>query len=126
PAGDRRFSAQIRAPAAHPAHTVPDAHTFDHHWHDRMVLAKDMGFTGLNWPQYAWIAAAVTLVVLMAIQGLGYLLPTNLRVCLELQRNNPDPTKIASLTNRYFMAVATRGVMQVATIVIMARLATGI
>jgi hypothetical protein len=52
--------------------------------------------------------------------------PTNLRVCLELQRNNPDPTKIASLTNLYFMAVATQGVMQVATIVIMARLATGI
>ena len=89
-------------------------------------LAKDMGFTGLNWPQYAWIAAAVALVVLMAIQGLGYLLPTNLRVCLELQRNNPDPTRIARLTNRYFMAVATQGVMQVATIVIMARFATGI
>jgi hypothetical protein len=89
-------------------------------------LAKDMGFTGLNWPQYAWIAVAIALVVLMAIQGLGYLLPTNLRVCLELQGNNPDPTKIASLTNRYFMAVATQGVMQVATIVIMARLATGI
>ena len=30
------------------------------------------------------------------------------------------------LTNRYFMAVASQGVMQVATIVIMARLATGI
>jgi hypothetical protein len=88
-------------------------------------LAKDMGFTGL-WPQNAWVAAAVALVVLMAIQGLGYLLPTNLRVCLELQRNNPDPVRIARLTNRYFMAVATQGVMQVATIVIMARLATGI
>jgi len=89
-------------------------------------LAKDIGFTGLNWPQYGWVAAALVLVLLMAIQGLGYLLPTNLRVCLELQRNNPDPTRIASLTNRYFMAVATQGVMQVATIVIMARLATGI
>jgi hypothetical protein len=30
------------------------------------------------------------------------------------------------MTNRYFMAVASQGVMQVATIVIMARLATGI
>ena len=89
-------------------------------------LAKDMGFTVLNWPQYGWVAAAVALVVLMAIQALGYLLPTNLRVCLELQRNNPDSTRIARLTNRYFMAVATQGVMQVATIVIMARLATGV
>jgi hypothetical protein len=85
-----------------------------------------MGFTALNWPQYGWVAAALVLVLLMAIQGLGYLLPTNLRVCLELQRNNSDPTRIASLTNRYFLAVASQGVMQVATIVIMARLATGI
>jgi uncharacterized membrane protein len=89
-------------------------------------LAKDLGFTVLNWPQYGWVAAALALVVLMAIQGLGYLLPTNLRVCLELQRTNPDATRIASLTNRYFLAVASQGAMQVATIIIMARLATGI
>jgi hypothetical protein len=89
-------------------------------------LAKDLGFTALNWPQYGWVAAAIGLVVLMAIQGLGYLLPTNLRVCLELQRNSPDAARIAKLTNRYFMAVASQGVMQVATIIIMARFATGI
>jgi hypothetical protein len=71
-------------------------------------LAKDIGFTGLNWPQYGWVAAAVALVALMAIQGLGYLLPTNLRVCLELQRNDPGPTRIARQTNRYFMAVASQ------------------
>ena len=89
-------------------------------------LAKDLGLLDGPWPQFGWVAAALALVVLMTIQGTGYLLPTNLRVCLELQRNNPDPTRIARLTNRYFMAVASQGVMQVATIVIMARLATGI
>jgi hypothetical protein len=73
-----------------------------------------MGFTGLNWPQYAWIAAAVALVVLMAIQG-SDTVAYNLRVCLELQRNSPDATRIARLTNRYFMAVASQGVMQVVT-----------
>jgi hypothetical protein len=36
------------------------------------------------------------------------------------------PSQDCQVTNRYFMAVATQGVMQVATIVIMARLATGI
>jgi uncharacterized membrane protein len=89
-------------------------------------LAKDMGFTVLNWPQYGWVAAAIALVVLMAIQGLGYLLPTNVRVCLELQQERPDAAKIAKLTNRYFMAIAAQGIMQVATIIIMARFATGI
>ena len=89
-------------------------------------LAEDMGFTALSWPHYAWVAAALALVILMTIQGLGYLLPTNLRVCLELQRDNPDNARIAKLTNRYFLAIAAQGIMQVATIIIMARLATGI
>jgi hypothetical protein len=34
--------------------------------------------------------------------------------------------RIASLTNRYFFAVALQGVMQIVTIIIMARFATGI
>jgi uncharacterized membrane protein len=89
-------------------------------------LAEEMGFTALNWPQYGWVAAALVLVVLMTIQGLGYLLPTNFRVCLELSRDKPDNARIAQLTNRYFFAVALQGIMQVVTIVIMARFATGI
>ena len=89
-------------------------------------LAKDIGFTALDWPQYGWVAAALALVIVMSVQGLGYLLPANLRVCLELQRDNPDAARIAQLTNRYFFAVASQGVMQVVTIIIMARFATGI
>jgi uncharacterized membrane protein len=89
-------------------------------------LAQDMGFTLLPWPQYGWVAAALALVILMSIMGLGYLLPTNLRVCLELQREKPDQARLARLTNGYFLAVALQGTMQVITIVIMARFATGI
>ena len=89
-------------------------------------LAEARGFTALNYPQYAWVAAALALVVLMTIQGIGYLLPTNVRVCLELQKENPDGGRIAKLTKRYFLAVAGQGVMQVLIIVIMARFATGI
>ncbi len=89
-------------------------------------LAVDMGFTALPWPEYGWIAASLVLVTLMSIQGLGYLLPTNLRVCLELQQETPDNARIARLTNRYFLAVALQGIMQIVTIIIMTRLATGI
>jgi uncharacterized membrane protein len=89
-------------------------------------LAEDIGFTALSWPQYGWVAAALALVIAMTVQGLGYLLPANVRVCLELQRDNPDPARIAKLTNRYFFAVASQGIMQVVTIIIMARFATGI
>jgi uncharacterized membrane protein len=89
-------------------------------------LAEDMGFTRLQWPQYAWVAAALALVAFMTIQGLGYLLPANLRVCLELQKDRPNEKRIASLTRHYFLAIAFQGVMQVLTIAIMARFATGI
>jgi hypothetical protein len=89
-------------------------------------LAEDTGFTAISWPQYAWVAASLVLVILMTIQGIGYLLPTNFRVCLELQKDNPDNARIALLTNHYFFAVALQGVMQIVTIIIMARFATGI
>lgn len=89
-------------------------------------LAVDLGLTQLPWPKVAWIYAALVLVTLMAIQGLGYLLPTNLRVCLELQKPNPDGPKIGRMMSKYFFVVATQGLMQVAIIVIMARIVTGL
>jgi hypothetical protein len=73
-----------------------------------------------------WVYAALTLIVLMTIQGFGYLLPTNLRVCFELQKSHPDVARISRLMNGYFYVVASQGIMQVAIIVIMARFVTGI
>ena len=89
-------------------------------------LAKDLGYLDLVWPQYGWVAAALTLVTLMTIQGTGYLLPTNLRVCLELRKPNSDSDKISRMMRSFFFAVACQGTMQVLTIVIMARFVTGI
>jgi len=89
-------------------------------------LAKDLGLLGVPWPQFGWVAAALALVVLMTIQGVGYLLPTNLRVCFELRRPNPDLPKIGRMMRRFFMVVAAQGAMQVLTIVIMARFVTGL
>jgi hypothetical protein len=47
-------------------------------------------------------------------------------VCLELQKDNPDNVRLSRLTNHYFLAIASQGIMQIATIIIMARFATGI
>jgi hypothetical protein len=90
------------------------------------VLARDLGFAALPWPQYAWVAAALTLVTLMTVQGLGLLLPTNLKVCLELQKSKPDATRISTLMRRYFLMTAVQGTMQIVIIVIMARFVAGI
>jgi uncharacterized membrane protein len=89
-------------------------------------LAKDLGYFDLAWPQFGWVAAALTLVTLMTIQGTGYLLPTNLRVCLELRKPAPDGEKIGRMMKSFFFAVACQGTMQVLTIVIMARFVSGI
>jgi len=89
-------------------------------------LAQARGFTEMPWPQYGWVAAALLLVTLMAIQGTGYILPTNLRVCFELQKPAPDLAKIGRLMRNFFLAVAAQGLMQITIIVIMARFATGI
>jgi hypothetical protein len=124
-ASRRTSGAKSRALASDATHALSNADARHRHWHG-WYLAEDMGFTALSWPQYAWVAAALVLVVLMTIQGIGYLLPTNFRVCLELQKDNPDNARIGALTNRYFFAVALQGVMQIVTIIVMARLATGV
>jgi hypothetical protein len=89
-------------------------------------LAVKLGYTALDWPAYGWMAAALVLVTLMTIQGLGFLTPVNVFVCMELQKASPNMTKIADWMQRYFYVVATQGIMQVAIIVVMARFRAGI
>jgi hypothetical protein len=89
-------------------------------------LAVELGYTALDWPAYGWVAAALALVVLMTILGLGFLTPVNVLVCLELQKSEPDLQRISSWMQRYFYAVATQGTMQVAIIVVMTRFRAGL
>jgi len=89
-------------------------------------LAVDLGYTALDWPAYGWMAAALVLVTLMTVQGLGLLTPVNVLICLELQKNEPDFHKISVWMGRYFYAVAIQGAMQLAIIVVMTRFRAGI
>jgi len=89
-------------------------------------LAVALGYTALDWPAYGWVAAALILVTLMTIQGLGFLTPVNVYVCLQLQKREPDMSKISSWMRWYFYAVALQGLMQVAIIVVMTRFRAGI
>ncbi len=89
-------------------------------------LAVKLGYSALDWPAYGWLAAALVLVALMTIQGLGFLTPVNVFVCMELQKASPNMTRVAAWMQRYFYVVATQGIMQVAIIVVMTRFRTGI
>jgi hypothetical protein len=89
-------------------------------------LAVQLGYAALDWPAYGWVAAALVLVTLMTIQGLGFLTPVNLLVCFELQKDKPDLIRISHWMSWYFYAVATQGAMQVAIIVVMTHFRAGI
>ncbi len=71
-------------------------------------LAVQLGYAAFDWPAYGWVAAALTLVTLMTILGLGFLTPVNVMVCLELQKPAPDMAWIRAWMSRYFYAVAAK------------------
>jgi hypothetical protein len=89
-------------------------------------LAVQFGYFTLEWLAFGWVAAALILVVLMTIQGLGFLTPVNVFVCLELQKIDPDMKKVGDWMQRYFYVVALQGTVQVAIIVIMTRFRAGV
>ena len=89
-------------------------------------LAVRLGYTALPWPEFGWVAAALVLVTIMTIQGVGFLTPVNLLVCLELQKQQPDMQKIGRWMRLYFYSVASQGTLQVVMVMIMSRFRVGI
>jgi uncharacterized membrane protein len=88
-------------------------------------LASKMGLITLESPVVYWITAVLIIVTVMLIQGLGILLPTNIRVYNELKKKEPDMTKVQRLMRRYVKVVATQAILQFVIIFIMANFATG-
>lgn len=89
-------------------------------------LARQLGFLEAPWPQFGWVAAALAIITILTLQGLGILLPTNVRVYLELRKADPDQGRISRLMKTYVYWVSVQGCMQVAIIVVMARFVTGL
>ncbi|MGB0631946.1 MAG: hypothetical protein ACPGRZ_14755 [Alphaproteobacteria bacterium] len=89
-------------------------------------LAVRMGYLDLGYPEFWWVIAALVIATILAVQGLGILLPTNLRAYLEMRKDNPDPAKIQRIMRTYFYTLASQGVFQVLIVVIMVKFATGV
>jgi len=88
-------------------------------------LAARLGLLAVGPPVYYWMLGLFVVVAVLFIQGLGFLLPTNLRVFFELRKAQPDIAKIQRLTRRYIRVVASQAVTQLITIFLMANFATG-
>ena len=64
-------------------------------------LAVRMGFLDVAYPQFWWVIAALAIVTVLTVQGLGNLLPMNLRLYFEIQK--PRPTTTSSSAGCAFM-----------------------
>jgi hypothetical protein len=88
-------------------------------------LATKLGENLTGFQYHGWIVASFIVVGAMAVIALGLLEPANIAVLTELKKRSPKPEVIERLMKRFIYTAGATGLMQVATLVIMTRLATG-
>jgi hypothetical protein len=88
-------------------------------------LATKLGNTQTSYPLHGWIVASYIVVGIMAVIALGLLEPANVAVLVEMKKPQPNPEVIERLMKRFIYTAGATGTMQVATFVIMTKLATG-
>jgi hypothetical protein len=87
-------------------------------------LARLSGFLDTSNPRHTWVVVSFCVVGVMAVIALAYLEPANVAVLFELRKPQPDGRVIEKLMRRFVYTAGITGVMQVATLVIMTRLAS--
>jgi hypothetical protein len=76
------------------------------------------------YPNHGWIVASYIVVGVMAVIALGLLEPANVGVLFELKKKRPNPAVVQKLMRRFIYTAGITGAMQVATLVIMTKVAT--
>jgi hypothetical protein len=87
-------------------------------------LALKEGNLAPGSPNHAWLIASYCVVGVMAVIALGVLEPANITVLVEMRKPQPDGQVIALLMRRFIYTAGITGLMQVATLIIMTRVAT--
>jgi hypothetical protein len=88
-------------------------------------LGHLLGTVNSSYPHHGWIVASYIVVGCMAVIALGLLEPANIAVLFELKKPRPNPEVIERLMKRFIYTAGATGVMQVATFVIMTKVASG-
>jgi hypothetical protein len=83
---------------------------------DGTVLSSD--------PLHGWVVASFIVVGVMSVIALGLLEPANIAVLVELKKPRPNPAVIEKLMKRFMYSAGILGLMQIATLVIMTKLAS--
>jgi hypothetical protein len=88
-------------------------------------LGSFLGTVTTDYPLHDWLVASYIVVGIMAIIALGLLEPANVAVLVELKKPQPDFAVIERLMKRFIYSAGVIGIMQIATLVIMTKLASG-
>lgn len=87
-------------------------------------LSTRLGTNLSSYPQHGWVVASFIVVGIMAILALGLLEPANIAVLFELKKPRPNGEVIERLMKRFLHCAGILGAMQLATLIIMTRLAS--
>ena len=87
-------------------------------------LARANGMLDTAYGRHGWVVASMVVVAVMAMVALALLQPANIAVLFELRKPQPNPAIVQLLMRRFIYAAGITGAMQVATLVIMTRLAS--
>jgi hypothetical protein len=88
------------------------------------ALSNFTGDITVAYPDHWWLTASFIVVGIMSVVAIGILEPANLAVLFELKKPRPDGELIGRLMKRFIYTAGITGVMQVATLIIMTRIAT--
>lgn len=88
-------------------------------------LGNKLGTVDSSYVHHGWIVASYIVVGCMAVIALGLLEPANVAVLVELKKPKPKPEVIERLMKRFMYTAGILGVLQVATFVIMTKVASG-
>jgi hypothetical protein len=88
-------------------------------------LGHHLGTVDSSYYHHGWIVASYIVVGCMAVIALGLLEPANIAVLFELKKPRPDPAVIEGLMKRFIYTAGILGALQIATLVIMTKIASG-
>ena len=88
-------------------------------------LGTLLGTVDSSYANHDWIVASYIVVGIMAVIALGLLEPANIAVLFELKKPRPNPAVIERLMKRFIYTAGVTGVMQIAILVIMTKVASG-
>jgi hypothetical protein len=86
-------------------------------------LARHLGDLQIDYPQHWWLTASYIVVGIMSVVAVGFLTPANLAILFELKKPEPNGALIGKLARRFTYTAGITGLMQLATLVIMTRIA---